>query len=138
MDDLISKQQSTFIPGRQIQVNIIIAHEVFNSLKHKRTGSKASMAIQMGLNKAFNRIFETSRLKLWRNWALTEKDRLGFSICLHSEILVTTNGGQVYHVSPRRGLRQGDPFSPYLFLLVADVFSTVVTKAIRSKSLGAI
>lgn len=33
---LISKQQFAFIPGRQIQDNIIVAHEVFHFLKHKK------------------------------------------------------------------------------------------------------
>lgn len=53
---LISKQQSAFMPGRQIQNNFIVAHEVFHHLKHKKVGNRASVAIKLDLNKAYDRI----------------------------------------------------------------------------------
>lgn len=41
-------------------------------------------------------------------------------------------------INPRRGLRQGDPLSLYLFLIVADVFSFLMQKAIQNKSIQGI
>lgn len=46
---------------------------------------------------------------------------------------IIVNGGQICNVIPGRGLRQGDPLSPYLFLIVADVFSILLQKAINNK-----
>lgn len=48
------------------------------------------------------------------------------------------NGGQICSVTPQRGLRQGDPLSSYLFLIVADVFSKLLSKAVSNNSIKGI
>ncbi|XP_021725132.1 uncharacterized protein LOC110692446 [Chenopodium quinoa] len=40
---------------------------------------------------------------------------------------------RVIYVVPTKGLRQGDPISPYLFLIVADAFSTMLSKAANDR-----
>nr|GEW04319.1 reverse transcriptase [Tanacetum cinerariifolium] len=48
------------------------------------------------------------------------------------------NGESVGVVKPQRGLRQGDLISPYLFIIVADVLSRQITKAMEFGSSSSI
>lgn len=56
MDKLISPNQSAFVGGRQIQDNLIIAHEVFHSLKRRDIGGKMNVAIKLDMSKAYDRL----------------------------------------------------------------------------------
>lgn len=54
LSKLISPNQSTFVPGRMIQDNILIAHEGFHHLKVKRRGNSPNMAVKLDFNKAYD------------------------------------------------------------------------------------
>ena len=51
---------------------------------------------------------------------------------------VIINGAVHGCIFPTRGLRQGDPLSPYLFLLCADGFSSLINEAVRNQGLSGI
>jgi hypothetical protein len=42
---------------------------------------------------------------------------------------VLVNGASCGHILPSRGIRQGDPIFPYLFLLCAEALSSMLTGA---------
>lgn len=136
MHSIISEQQSAFIPGRQIQDNIVVAHEVFHFLKHKKVGKKASVAIKLDLNKAYDSVCWDFLLRLLNKMGFDEKWISWIEQCVCSvSYSFFLNGSQICNVLPDRGLRQGDPLSPYLFLMVADVFSLLLNKAVSNKTL---
>lgn len=139
LPNLVSQQQSAFIEGRQIHDNIIIAHEVFHYIKHKKKGTKALMALKLDLSKAYDRVrwdflkdvmFKLGFEEKWINWIMHCVTSVKFS--------VLANGRKAADVTPSRGLRQGDPLSPYLFLLIADSLSSLLSEAVSSKELGGI
>jgi hypothetical protein len=126
---VISPWQSAFVPGRVIQDNSIIAHEVLHSMKKKR-GIGGLMALKIDTEKAFDTLEWSFLLKVlrlhgfgstWINWVSQCISTPSFSILI--------NGSPFGYFKSSRGLRQGDPLSPFLFIIGADILSRLLQRA---------
>ena len=53
---IISPMQNAFVEGRQIQDNIIIAHELFHFLKLRKAKGKFEMGIKLDMHKAYDQV----------------------------------------------------------------------------------
>ncbi|KAF7143420.1 hypothetical protein RHSIM_Rhsim05G0112800 [Rhododendron simsii] len=136
---LITEQQSAFIPGRQIHDNVIVAHEVFHFLKRKKTGGKCYVDVKLDLNKAYDHVCWDFLFSVLQGMGFNETWVEWIKECVHTvKYSINANREQVCNITPNRGLRQGDPLSPYLFLIAVNVFSSLMNKATCNKTLAGV
>ena len=109
---------------------------MMNHISKKRKGKCGEMAIKLDMSKVYDRV----------EWEYLQQImmKLGFDMkwistvmrCITSVKYAVRINGQSYALNqPTRGLRQGDPLSPYLFLLCAEGLSALLHQSAQRKTI---
>ena len=133
LPSLITKHQSAFAKDRLISDNIMIAFETLHHMKHHNSRKLGFMAVKLDMSKAYDRV----------EWVYLERlmGRMGFCSrwitlimsCVRTvSYSIMVNGDPVGMIHPSRGIRQGDPLSPFLFLLCTEGLHALIKHSARN------
>lgn len=121
---IIHDAQSSFIEGRQIIDVILLASKTMGGWEARK---KSGFILKLDYEKAYDKVdgmyldavMEQKGIgPRWRNWIKSCLSSANFSIII--------NGKSRGKIVAKRGLRQRDPFSPFLFTIIGDSFSRMV------------
>ncbi|KAH1073281.1 hypothetical protein J1N35_025609 [Gossypium stocksii] len=126
----ISLEQAGFIAGRNISDNIIIAQEIIHSMRSKKAG-RNWMAIKLDLEKTYDRIsWDFIDMTLAAAGIPDFLRKVIMSAISSSTMQILWNGVLSKSFKPIRGIRQGCPLSPYLFVLCMEWLGHIIRSKI--------
>ncbi|GJY21854.1 cysteine-rich receptor-like protein kinase [Tanacetum coccineum] len=127
--NVVREVQNTFIKGRYILDGVLIANETMEFLKKKK---EKGLVFKVDFEKAYNSINLIFILDLMKRMGFGEKLCKWVEICLRSATMsILVNDFPSEEFGLERGVRQGDPLSPFLFILATEGLNAIVTEAVE-------
>jgi hypothetical protein len=127
LDSLVSCNQSAFIKGRIIHDNFK-AVELTATCLHKK--KIPTVLAKIDIAKAFDTVSWNYLLRIMRHMGFSQRWLNWISLCLASaSTRVIVNGSPSPRICHARGLRQGDPLSPMLFVIAMEGLSQLFKAA---------
>ena len=107
--------------------NVLVAYETLHAMHIRKKGA---LALKLDVSKAYDRVewgflkgtmIKLGFLEVWVDRVMSCVSTPSFSVRI--------NGKTYGNITPSKGICQGDPLSPYLFLICAEGFTSLLAKA---------
>ncbi|GJV82914.1 hypothetical protein Tco_1522812 [Tanacetum coccineum] len=120
--EVVSDNQSAFVPGRSISDNILITQELMHNYHLDRGPPRC--AFKVDIQKAYDTVDWSFLDRILRGFGFHQIMIKWIMVCVTSPSFSICINGDVHgYFKGKRGLRQGDPLSPYLFTLELNIIN---------------
>ena len=124
---IVSASQSAFIRGRNIHDNFLYVQNLACRFHRNKT---SALLFKLDILKDFDSVRWDYLLRLMQGWGFPQRWRNWIATLLASSTsLILLNGIEGDRIQHSRGLRQGDPLSPLLFILAIDPLQRLLNMA---------
>jgi len=131
---VVSHSQTAFIKGRQILDSILVANECVDSRIRSRT---PGIICKLDLEKAYDHVSWEFLLYVLKRCSFRDRWRGWIAHCISTVCFsININGSPSRFFRSSRGLRQGDPLSLLLFVLMMKAFSRMIYATVDSGRLS--
>jgi hypothetical protein len=125
LGSIISTSQAAFVPGQHIHDHILLAYELIRG--YSRKGGTPKCMMQLDLQKAYDTVDWHALQHILREvglpnqfiqWIMLGVTSVSYKFNIH--------GRHTGFMKAKRGLRQGDPVSPLLFVIVMEYLHRIL------------
>lgn len=134
LPEIISPSQSAFVKGRLLIENVLLATELVQNFNQANVSPRGVLKVDM--RKAFDSLKWEFILRVLRAARFPEVFIKWIEQCITTpSFSINVNGDLCGFFDGKQGVRQGDPISPYLFVIAMEVFARLLQAGFNSGSI---
>ncbi|KAL0293620.1 UNVERIFIED_CONTAM: hypothetical protein Sradi_6926600 [Sesamum radiatum] len=128
---MIDYSQNAFIPGRSIADNVMLAQELLAGYNQSKLPPRCT--IKIDIQKAYDSVHWDFILDSLRIFNFPPRFICWIEQCISTASFSISLNGSTHGFFPgTRGIRQGDPISPYLFVIVMEIWHVLLKLRIQN------